>query len=1176
MPIISYHSTIIENRAAHPGAVDTTSSQILLSRAIADHNSSSRPPVIRRLYSTIAVTSVYESPTSHIMTIGDAASTSKDVGLDGGQMEEYSGFVSSQYTSVPAVGDASRCHNLHAASDLVTPIDDTALDPPFLANPWKLPQLEPVPDEEGSRDKGKEVERGRTLERSPRYSNPLAKAESRPQRNKTTIEVDGRSIRTRDRSQTLHENPNDPCAIFDDQVLEPLIGIAQQDSFSEVLSGHASPASLNGSLDAKELKGRLRSRTSGGSSLGSTISPIESLTRTVTTVYNDSTPVFPDPTLPVESSSCRLPSVDRLEESARQSTSFTFSKLPTEIIQQIYDYLTPADFNSARHTCRTWFFTSIERSLLENMIRRGGWESSCQQEISETKCAAFKRSPEYDWFMSKRISRECALGPNWTGRGVPVSPDRFPLESKQSSFSSASMVDFTEVAVQYKDTTPAGTIFTVSSCGKFLMAANGCLIYVYELNRSHHDVDDWYEVQPGSLRPVTSIICPHRVLACSMDTSSHRYAIAALLDGRMGLVCDISLSNIAPPTSSEPGTADLSSQDSSRSDLSLSPRNDTNHGVSFLDRVSLDSSAPVQRAGRSTTAFVFPGIATTRSGGSSPGVAQRPDYNEASRSASAVKNSYPPEETGPHSVGAGSRMRSRLPARKKSNLNTREMPVETGTRSIYRNLCSEDDPPRSVAICPQRRCVAFGCSAGIELHWVDALTGQDLNRWFPLTAPSDFLFFLPPRKSIDSAKKLRLISSAASPSECAAVHERAYGRRPRGASFWQRIGWNGSQGDNSEEMEHAQQILAPVGRFRSDSGRRVDHSDHYRAVPLSDGYHILFTDPSTGALCLGSDAPVGGPTKLLRKVWFQGPEGRGSPTVYAGGADLRWGVRVVAAFGSCTEQSIWMFSVPGDVFHAAQSFPSLLESSVVHKRSISKNSKNMQWLDWWPDEGLQAWLDLIRHPVPGILPGSMWPVRIKGQRIGTCSNIVDLAIDSSNGITIWAFSTDGIAKIWHLEDGKHRDLARLSVLRDGTIRENDYEGDIELNGTFLTSEILQHRSTIEQQSFDGTMSPDISTIITARRGSGWSYQSVNYDSDGDVVMEDVYGPGVDMPATWSRPERVYEEGQPVQDQQYQYLMSRWPRSAVGYRRWWERAAVSGDMARVVEARGVTRIEIEIR
>src|SRR6202043_2542635 len=92
-----------------------------------------------------------------------------------------------------------------------------------------------------------------------------------------------------------------------------------------------------------------------------------------------------------------------------------------------------------------------------------------------------------------------------------------------------------------------------------------------------------------------------------------------------------------------------------------------------------------------------------------------------------------------------------------------------------------------------------------------------------------------------------------------------------------------------------------------------DNSDHYRAVPLSDGYHILFTDPATGLLCMGSDAPVGGPTKLLRKIWFEGPEGKGSPSVYAGGSDLSWGVRVVAAFGSGAEQSIWLFSVPKDI-----------------------------------------------------------------------------------------------------------------------------------------------------------------------------------------------------------------------------------------------------------------------
>lgn len=57
-----------------------------------------------------------------------------------------------------------------------------------------------------------------------------------------------------------------------------------------------------------------------------------------------------------------------------------------------------------------------------------------------------------------------------------------------------------------------------------------------------------------------------------------------------------------------------------------------------------------------------------------------------------------------------------------------------------------------------------GCSAGIELHWIDALTGRNMSRWFPLTATSDYLRFLAPHPDFESAKKLRLISSAAHPS----------------------------------------------------------------------------------------------------------------------------------------------------------------------------------------------------------------------------------------------------------------------------------------------------------------------------------------------------------------------------------------------------------------------------
>lgn len=141
-------------------------------------------------------------------------------------------------------------------------------------------------------------------------------------------------------------------------------------------------------------------------------------------------------------------------------------------------------------------------------------------------------------------------------------------------------MDFTEVALQYPGPLPAGTIFTISSCGRFLMIAHGCLVYLYELNRSHKVVGGDSIKTPGALRPVTSIICPRRVLACSMDTSSNRYAVALLLDGRMGLVCDISIAALGTPNSK---SANVPNSDAT-SETGI-------RGTSFLDRISLASTS---------------------------------------------------------------------------------------------------------------------------------------------------------------------------------------------------------------------------------------------------------------------------------------------------------------------------------------------------------------------------------------------------------------------------------------------------------------------------------------------------------------------------------------------------------------------------------------------------------
>jgi hypothetical protein len=137
-----------------------------------------------------------------------------------------------------------------------------------------------------------------------------------------------------------------------------------------------------------------------------------------------------------------------------------------------------------------------------------------------------------------------------------------------------------------------------------------------------------------------------------------------------------------------------------------------------------------------------------------------------------------------------------------------------------------------------------------------------LLRWFPLAAPSDYLYFVPPRANEQgtSNTKLRLISSAAGPEEF------------------------------------------------------VD-ADHYRAIPLSDG-HILFTDPESGHLYLGSDKP-GGPTKLRREVVCLPPSGNPPgkvPDCYAAGYEMRWGVRIVVAYGP----KIMLYNFPPDHFQRAR------------------------------------------------------------------------------------------------------------------------------------------------------------------------------------------------------------------------------------------------------------------
>ncbi|RYF39088.1 MAG: hypothetical protein EOO38_23805 [Cytophagaceae bacterium] len=153
------------------------------------------------------------------------------------------------------------------------------------------------------------------------------------------------------------------------------------------------------------------------------------------------------------------------------------------------------------------------------------------------------------------------------------------------------------------------------------------------------------------------------------------------------------------------------------------------------------------------------------------------------------------------------------------------------------------------------------------------------------------MHFLAPRPGFESAKKLRLISSAAHPDDRPAIRRNMYFGRPVYSSFWGSLG------------------------FESNFLRSGSPScDHYHTVPLTDGHHVLFIDPSNEKLTLGCDAPLGGPTKLLRKVVLVPPHNQAMPALYAAAADLSQGARIVATYG----KELVLYSIPPAVIQLSQ------------------------------------------------------------------------------------------------------------------------------------------------------------------------------------------------------------------------------------------------------------------
>ncbi|KAJ4370493.1 hypothetical protein N0V83_005014 [Neocucurbitaria cava] len=459
-----------------------------------------------------------------------------------------------------------------------------------------------------------------------------------------------------------------------------------------------------------------------------------------------------------------------------------------------------------------------------------------------------------------------------------------------------------------------------------------------------------------------------------MDVSSGRHAIAMLLEGRLGMVCELCYGRRAGkdgPFEVHVESNGLPCRTTPKSSILASHNSDSQEGIDLAEC----TAAHIRRS--------FPYI-QERDLGSLDRIGVRSNYQETILQGTNEERNFDRNlinQTWNLNLGGGPLDASRY--KLTTNSAHQGIPIDSGTSTFYRHICSEDDPPRSVSICPQRRCVAFGCSAGIELHWIDALTGQSLSRCFPLTAPSDYLHFLSPRPGLESAKKLRLISSAAHPDDQLVI-----------------------------------------------SSPPSPSCDHYHAVPLSDGHHVLFIDPANNKLTLGCDAPINGPRKLLRRVVFIPPGDLVVPKLYTAAADMSQGLRVIAAY----DDAILLYSIPSDVCNLSRlerkaESPDLYTASPSFTETHNRN----YWFDWWDEPSVPDPADQYnsdkRDPV--------WPISIRGTYIGKLSGVCELAIQTTPDISIWAFSYAFQCKIWRLHN--HADpiaLSRRYICNSGLVHES--------------------------------------------------------------------------------------------------------------------------------------------
>lgn len=82
----------------------------------------------------------------------------------------------------------------------------------------------------------------------------------------------------------------------------------------------------------------------------------------------------------------------------------------------------------------------------------------------------------------------------------------------------------------------SAAVFTISPCGGLFTITNGCTIHVFRFDVKKGDCLAGHSPSDGAVQLCTSVPCPGRVLAVSIDAAGTRLHVAVLLDGRRAAV----------------------------------------------------------------------------------------------------------------------------------------------------------------------------------------------------------------------------------------------------------------------------------------------------------------------------------------------------------------------------------------------------------------------------------------------------------------------------------------------------------------------------------------------------------------------------------------------------------------------------------------------------------------